>query len=571
MAEERQKPTQNFGRVLMGVTNDASLEPRMLRVDPSTNRLLVDASVSVDINYEYAEDSAHASGNTGAFVLAVRNDAGGAFGADGDYVPFSIDANGALRVTGGGGGTEYTEDVASPGDPVGTTLMMTRDDALSNVTEAEGDWSRIRGNVRGALWTVIDQTTPMEVVQDTAGDLNMVAFGYDGVTQRALATDNAGNLQIDILTLPGDVEADIDQIRDQIDLIVPDIEEIRVDADAIRVAAEIMDDWDETDRAKVNIIAGQAGVTAGAGSVAANTPRVTHASDDPVTTSVQLIDDAIVTDDAGFTPATTKVMMAGFEFDDTSPDSVNEGDGGAARMSANRNIYTTIRDAAGNERGLNIDANGALASVASGAGADGSGVSGNPVRVAGSDGTNTRSLLTDTSGRILIGQSTGSIGKAEDAGHVSGDTGVFALGVRVDNPNTALTNTDADYSPIATNKLGSIRTALQEDDFAVAGSKHVKKYYTNSGAVTDGIVWSPAASTRWYVTDIFINVSAAATVTLEDDLVAGDAAVWKAELAANSGWSHHFGTPLFSGEDAADLLITTSAGNVYVTVTGYEI
>ena len=50
--------------------------------------------------------------------------------------------------------------------------------------------------------------------------------------------------------------------------------------------------------------------------------------------------------------------MAGFEFDDTTPDSVDEGDAGAARMSANRNIYMRIRDNAGNERGLNVDASG---------------------------------------------------------------------------------------------------------------------------------------------------------------------------------------------------------------------
>lgn len=84
-------------------------------------------------------------------------------------------------------------------------------------------------------------------------------------------------------------------------------------------------------------------------------------------TSSQLIDDAIVADDAAFTPATTKVMMAGFEFDDTTPDSVNEGDAGAARMSANRCIYVNVRDNAGNERGLNIDASGQLAvTIASG-------------------------------------------------------------------------------------------------------------------------------------------------------------------------------------------------------------
>lgn len=172
---------------------------------------------------------------------------------------------------------------------------------------------------------------------------------------------------------------------------------------------------------------------------------------------------------------------------------------------------------------------------------------------------------------IVPGTGATNLGKAEDAGHTSGDVGVMALGIRTDVPNAANPGTTADYAGLSTDMVGGIRTALYETDFAVLGTNHVKKYYTNAGAVTDGIVWSPAAGKRWYVTDIFINVSAAATVTLEDDLAGGDSAVWKAELAANSGWSHHFGTPLFSGEDAADLIITTSAGNVYVTVTGYEI
>lgn len=76
----------------------------------------------------------------------------------------------------------------------------------------------------------------------------------------------------------------------------------------------------------------------------------------------------LIVDDAAFTPGTDAVQMIGATFDDTSPDSVNEGDAGAVRMSANRNLYTTIRDAAGNERGANVDANGALRVVLSDAG-----------------------------------------------------------------------------------------------------------------------------------------------------------------------------------------------------------
>lgn len=47
-------------------------------------------------------------------------------------------------------------------------------------------------------------------------------------------------------------------------------------------------------------------------------------------------------------------------FDDVSPTSITENNFGYQRMSANRNAYTTIRDSAGNERGVTVNANNAL-------------------------------------------------------------------------------------------------------------------------------------------------------------------------------------------------------------------
>jgi hypothetical protein len=167
-----------------------------------------------------AEDGVHSSGESGILALGVRNDAGTALAADGDRIPLSMDSSGAVRVTGGGGGTQYTE----------------------------GD---------------VDTT----------------------ITGSALLWEGASN------TLT---------------------------------------------------------------TVAAGTPL-------PVTcatcsgTGVQHIDDA------AFTPATDDGVPIFGMFDDVSPDSVNEGDGGVVRMSANRNLYVTLRDAAGNERGLNIDGSGQLA------------------------------------------------------------------------------------------------------------------------------------------------------------------------------------------------------------------
>jgi hypothetical protein len=86
-------------------------------------------------------------------------------------------------------------------------------------------------------------------------------------------------------------------------------------------------------------------------------------------------------------------------------------------------------------------------------------------------------------------------------------------------------------------------------------------------------VWSPASGKRFHVVSMFVNTSAAATFTFEDDKAGGDEVILKMELAANSGFTINFGEqyPLASGEDAADLILTTSAGNCYVTVTGYEI
>lgn len=71
-------------------------------------------------------------------------------------------------------------------------------------------------------------------------------------------------------------------------------------------------------------------------------------------------DTASRVDDAAFTPATDRVLMVGAEFDDATPDPVDEGDAGAIRMSGRRELYTQIRDAEGNERGVAVTASNEL-------------------------------------------------------------------------------------------------------------------------------------------------------------------------------------------------------------------
>lgn len=62
-----------------------------------------------------------------------------------------------------------------------------------------------------------------------------------------------------------------------------------------------------------------------------------------IITSVQLLDDVIFTDDAAFTPATSKIAMIGFQADETSTDSVDEGDAGAPRMTLDRKVIVTTQ------------------------------------------------------------------------------------------------------------------------------------------------------------------------------------------------------------------------------------
>jgi hypothetical protein len=58
-------------------------------------------------------------------------------------------------------------------------------------------------------------------------------------------------------------------------------------------------------------------------------------------TALQKIDDPVLVDDAAFTPTTSSVMMAGFQADEASTDSVDEGDAGAARMTLDRKVIVT--------------------------------------------------------------------------------------------------------------------------------------------------------------------------------------------------------------------------------------
>lgn len=102
---------------------------------------------------------------------------------------------------------------------------------------------------------------------------------------------------------------------------------------AIQTAVEIMDDWDETDRAKVNLITSQAGIAADEGEADGRTVRVVHAGDVGVTvaaseltaiqTAVQIMDDWDAVHDSAAVSDGPQIMA---EARTTNPTAVDNGD-----------------------------------------------------------------------------------------------------------------------------------------------------------------------------------------------------------------------------------------------------
>jgi len=93
------------------------------------NKVLNSAETGLQVDIvsgaEYAEDSAHTSADTGNFVLGVRNDTLAALGgADGDYVPFQMNASGALYVEIASGGSADAAHVDDAGFTLGTHSGM---------------------------------------------------------------------------------------------------------------------------------------------------------------------------------------------------------------------------------------------------------------------------------------------------------------------------------------------------------------------------------------------------------------------------------------------------------------
>lgn len=177
---------------LIGTTNTTlttidgrvdGIEALLGTIDADTGNMVTSLQLLDDL--VLAEDAAHQSGDKGIMFLAVRQDSQSDFGADGDYVPLSIDGNGALRVTGGGGGTEYATNAAYADGNSGHLALTIRDDALTTLTEADGDYSGLRVNSTGRLWVDPSGVT-LTVASHAVTNAGTFAVQVDGAALTSL-------------------------------------------------------------------------------------------------------------------------------------------------------------------------------------------------------------------------------------------------------------------------------------------------------------------------------------------------------------------------------------------------
>lgn len=193
----------------------------------------------------------------------------------------------------------------------------------------------------------------------------------------------------------------------------------------------------------------------------------------------------------------------------------------------------------------------------------------------GASGTGVQrvTLASDSTGNIATigtsitpGTAAANLGKAEDAAHSSGDTGVFALGVR-NATLAAFTSADGDYSPLATGSAGEAIVSLAPFEARTSGTG------TTTGTSGVSVISAPGANIFLYITDIIIANTGSSTslITLQLDPAGTPSTLGYTIAPAGGGSNLHFSTPLkvTTANKAFGFTAGTASTTIYMTAIGF--
>ncbi len=350
------------------------------------------------------EDTAHASGDTGIQMLAVRNDTLAALaGTDGDYAPIQVNASGALFVDSSSSDATHDSAVIATGPQVMAEAKTFDGSDLPNAV-AEGDAVRNAGTLRGVQYTMpVNQTGSASPVvsHDTA-----IAGGKGNAIMMAGAEAKA----LDGSVLPNAV----------------------AEGDGVRIAASLQ-----------------------------GVQFTTLVNDNGAASPIADHDEAIGSGNG------TAVVIQGAEAKDFDggalPNNVAQGD--AIRLAASEYgvQYTMLTSELGDSSPI-IPHDTAIGTglgvslmMAGGEAKDFDG-SALPNAVAEGDAIRLASTLSGIQYNMLVNEDgSKELALAEDAAHTSGDLGIQSLAVRNDTLAT-LADTDGDYAPLQVDASGALYT-----------------------------------------------------------------------------------------------------------------
>lgn len=212
-----------------------------------------------------------------------------------------------------------------------------------------------------------------------------------------------------------------------------------------------------------------------------------------IKTSVQLLDDAVIVDNAGFTDGTTALHMQGYIYDETAGTALTENDAGAARIDVKRAQVITLEDATTRGRRLTINASGQMLTLAAQSGTwatvDAGDVahdatdSGNPVKTGG------RALNVNPT-KVSSGDRTNAffdlVGR-----HV---TMPFAPRELVGNQVTTLTSTTSETTIVTAGGSGVFRDIFSLAITNKSATGTVVTLKDATAGTTRGIYYCPAGS-----------------------------------------------------------------------------
>ena len=493
-----------------------------------------------------ARQAYYAEGDTASSIIGIPAFAEGSANT---LQALQLDASKHLQVdiaadsVGIGGGTQYTEDVATPAAIVGNGMMMERDDQIAAVTPVEGDWVGARATEKGALWVAM---------ADPSGD-PVTSFG--GTQYQEDAAHSSGNSGTLALVVRQDTAAQIAGTDGDYTALITDangrLHTLDANSAAIKTAVEIIDDAvaaegaalgsgillqgdDGTDRTNVLVDAAghlQVDVLSGASGGTAYTEDVASANPIVGTATMMERDDAL----GGLTPA--------------------EGDWASLRCDANGALWThdDTLDAALSGSELQVDI---VAALPAGANAIGKLAANSGVDIGDVDVTSITGVTMSNAGMQITG----------DEAHDAADAG---------NP--------VKVGGKAKNQDGSAPgTAAAEDDRVdfiadVYGRQFVETSHPNywsasvdyAGAQTNATVKAAAgAGLKLYITDIYCsNGAVAGNITLLDG--SGGTVMWETYPAINGGGIANFKTPVALTANTLLAITSTTVTTHSLTVSGF--